>query len=80
MKFIEVDHLPYSNRKPRKSMEEELEKFMKMDCRYAKVDICDEYSSVLSARSAIYAAVKNYKLPIKPILIDGELYLISTDM
>lgn len=80
MKFIKIDRLPDREKRPYNKMEEELEKFLRMGCRYAKVDLCGEYSGVNSARASICNAIKMYDLPIQARLINEELYLISTDI
>lgn len=78
--FYEVDCLPERERVKRKKLERELNKFLKMNVRYAKVNEGYEYSNTVSARSCICAAISNYKLPVKVHLINGVVYLERTDM
>jgi hypothetical protein len=80
MKFQKVDSLPVKARRKYKKLEDELEKFMKMDVKYAKVDYGDEYSSPESARVCISKAIELYQLPLKVCVINGVVYLESADM
>lgn len=80
MNFTKVDRLPDTIRRPYKNLEDELEKFMRMNCKYARVEFAGEYAGANSARAAIHKAIKAFDLPIEAKLINEELYLISTDM
>lgn len=80
MKFQQIDSLPEKKRCEYKKLENELEKFMKMDVKYARVDYGNEYSSPSSAAHTLSLATKQYALPIRVRVINGVVYLESTDM
>lgn len=80
MNFVKVDRLPDRKKRPYKKLEDELEKFMRMDCKYAKVELNGEYAGPNSARASILRAIRLYDLPIQIKMINDEVYLISTDM
>ena len=90
MEFYEVDRLPdrvlhrrriqNTGDKRRAYLEDELEKFMKMDVKYARLDYGDEYKTPGAVSSSLKNAIKKEGLPIKVTIIDSVIYLISTDM
>lgn len=82
MEFVEVKELPKKG--PRceyKSMAPKLYEFLEMNVKCAKM-VFDpyEYINVASAYATINTLAKYHRLPLKAILINGEVYVVRTDM
>lgn len=81
MKFVEVGTLPDNAKTRRGVMEERLEKFVRMNVKYVKIDYrIDEYTSPTSCRLSFANAAKKYNFPVDVKMINGEVYLIRRDM
>ena len=89
MRFVEVAEVPRRRYKTKDSrrpeeyhnLKKELESFLKMDVKTAKVILADgEYVSCSSAQNAIVESIKRFAVPVKARRIDGVLYLERTDI
>lgn len=82
MKLVSVEKLPEEGkRNAYKKPIEWLDEFMKMNTRYAKLEYRkDEYTGAFAAQSALSRTAYRCGYPIKVRQINGELYLIRTDM
>ena len=81
MKFIEVNELPEYQRATYKHVREELEMFLKMNCKYARVDLnSNDYGNPYSACATLSLAARRNGFPIKAAAINGEIYLIRKDI
>lgn len=89
MRFVEVKEIPKRRYKTKDAhrpeeyhnLKKELESFLKMDVKTAKVILADgEYVSCGSAQNAIVDSIKRFAFPVKACRIDGVLYLERTDM
>jgi hypothetical protein len=85
MKFIPVEKLPEKNpqfnRSEWKSMRKVLGDFIKMNVKYARVEVdYDDYSSESSARGALRVGARHHKFPVDVVGRNSEIYLIRTDM
>ena len=65
MKFVEVKELPEKKRSPEHKYDEDIERFMAMCIKFAKVVIdLGEYASVYSAYTSLYRHVYPAKYPV----------------
>lgn len=83
MKFVEVTELPETkpNKKGRYRLTlNELNKFMAMNVKMAKVIMDDTYTNPVSCYSALQNAAKNHVLPIDVKMRQYEVYLIRRDI
>lgn len=80
MKFIEVKGIrPIRGRMHR--MQVEVETFMSMNIKMAKIDYVEcEYKNPMACYKSFWTAVRRYAMPIQVTMIDGEVYLIRKDM
>ena len=82
MTFTPVDKLP--DRIPHNSHKknaEHLKEFLKMNVKYARMDYSAlEYTNLHSARAAIAVVAKYNGLPVKPTIINNEIYLINLEL
>ena len=80
MRFTTMDVIPRFTRKPSERQMELLE-FMNMGVQCVKVALLPgEYSTINSAHSTLSSCVKKLGIPVVVRTINGELYLIRTDM
>ena len=83
MKFIEVTELPEPNvhvRRPNSVIYDELDRFMAMNVKMAKVADNDLYPSTFNCYSALRSVVKWHVMPIDVKLRNNEVYLIRRDI
>lgn len=82
MKFSKVDSLP--EKKPRcdyKSVMPQLQTFLDMGVKYAKVSYYpNEYANHYSLAATIHNLAGRYRFPITSKILNGEVYVIRTDM
>lgn len=81
MKFVEVDKIPERFRATKCNFIERLDEFMGMNVKIAKAvpDEC-EYINTSACRAAFYYACHKYGYPIDVTAVNGDVYLIRTDM
>ena len=80
MRFTKVEKLPAFKR-GYGARQMELLDFMNMDVLCVKVTLVPgEFSNIDIARTTLQTSAKRAGLPIKARILDGELYLIRTDM
>ena len=80
MRFTKVDKLPKFT-KGYGARQMELMEFMKMEVMCVKVTLAPgEYSNIGVGRTTLQQSAKKAGLPIKARILNGELYLIRTDM
>ena len=83
MKFIEVTELPETNHNKlgrRGITKNELDQFMTMRIKMAKIVLHDGYMNVVSGYSALSHLVKYHALPIDIKMRNGDIYLIRRDI
>lgn len=83
MKFIEVTELPEPNlrgRRPNSVIYGEMDKFMAMNVKMAKVADNDLYPDMFNCYSALASVVKHHAMPITVKLRNNEVYLIRRDI
>lgn len=89
MRFVEVAEVPRRRYKQKgdrtpseyHNLKNELNAFMKMDVKIVRIIFYeDEYASFTSAGKAIGGAVKRMRLPVKVRWVDGDVYLVRTDI
>ena len=82
MQLTPVDGLPVRNANCQyKNLKEYLDSYMKTNVKCVHVKFAPyEFASVYSAYHSFIRAVKITNYPIKPVLVNSELYLIRTDM
>lgn len=80
MRFTAIEKLPNKGRKL-SARQMELLEFMNMGAKCVKITLAPgEYSNLNSAQSTLIVSAKKAGFPIKVRNIDGELYLVRTDM
>ena len=80
MRFTTMDVMPRLTRKPSERQMELLE-FMNMGVQCVKITLAPgEYASTNSAHSTLSQCIKKLGIPVVVRTINGELYLIRTDM
>lgn len=80
MRFTTMDVMPRLTRKPSERQMELLE-FMNMNVRCVKVTLAPgEFKSINSAQSTLSGCIKKLGIPVVVRSVNGELYLIRTDM
>ena len=86
MTFVEVDKLPdcARGRGPRAEKhqtQKELEGFMKMEIKMARVDILDgEFANPRSIESSLNCAIRLGAFPIKVVRRQNCIYLVRKDI
>ena len=83
MKFVAVNELPTHDDKPAEyhNYTKEFERFMKKNCKFAKVEFEDgEYKNLLSSYPSIKYAIQRRALPIDIRCINGDIYLVRRDI
>lgn len=85
MTFVPVDKIPekapQTERAEWKPMRKVLNSFLEKNVKYARVHLdYDDYNSETSAQSAINAAARNHKLPVKAFTRNSVLFVTRTDM
>lgn len=82
MKLIPVNELPERNhRTGKKSNLDCLQEFLKMNVRYAKLDVPElDYVHPFSAYTSTLNSVKRFKLPVAVYFINGDVYLANLEM
>jgi hypothetical protein len=81
VKIVKVDVLPNYQRAAYKHVAEELEKFLEMECKYARVELdTGDYNNQYSALNTFHSAIRTNGFPVKAAAINGEIYLIRKDM
>lgn len=58
----------------------EIQGFMDMSIKVAKIDTGDHYSNVNTAVKTLYNSIKRYGFPIDVIQRNGEVFFIRRDM
>lgn len=80
MRFIEVKGFVPRQKKWGR-LRVELETFMSMNIKTAKVDYAEcEYKKSITCYKCLWNAARRYAMPIRVAMIDGEIYLIRRDM
>ena len=81
-RFTPVESIPEQAPKGfRKNNGEHLYEFMSMNVKKAKMDIAGmDYAHAYSAYAATRTSANYYGLPINVRFINGEIYLVRTDM
>ena len=81
MKFVEAEVEKGNARRPYKKMKDELEVFMRMNVKSAKVIYTkQEYTSAAAANKSLHDGAINAGLPIKTTVRNGTVYLVRTDL
>ena len=81
MNFVPVDFLPERRYTTYKKVGTYLQEFMKMNVKTVRVDYSsDEYTSAQCATTPFRYAINADGYPIKVQIINGDVYLIRTDM
>lgn len=82
MRFTPVEKFPEQVPKCcKKNKSEHLYEFMNMNVKRAKMEINDmDYAHPYSAYASTRTSVDYYDLPIDVHFINGEIYLVRTDM
>lgn len=82
MRFTPVDEIPQQGPKRfKKNNGDHLYEFMNMNVKRAKMEINDlDYAHPYSAYASTRTSIKYYGLPIDVHFINGETYLVRTDM
>lgn len=82
MRFTPVSKIPEQVPKCfKKNNGDDLYEFMNMNVKRAKMDFSNtDYAHSYSAYAAIRTSIKYHNLPITVHFINGEIYLVRTDM
>lgn len=86
MRFVAVDKLPNCDRgrvprAEKHQTQKDLDAFMKMGIKIARVDILDgEFANVRSIESSLNSAVRIGAFPIKVVRRQSRLYLVRKDI
>ena len=81
MNFVPVDYLPERRYTTYKKVSAYIQEFMKMNVKTVRVDYSsDEYTSAQCASTPFRYAINTDDYPIMVRIINGDLYLIRTDM
>lgn len=87
MKLIPIKELPMKNKPVRRGRAKSkdifgmLEEFMETGAKYAKVEYTNaEYASRPSAQASLCRATLDYRYPLYVRSINGDVYIIRTDI
>lgn len=82
MQLTPVEELPVRNANGQyKNLKKYLDSYMKMNVKCVQVKFAPyEFNSTYSAYHSFIRMVKLFNYPIKPTIINNELYLARTDM
>jgi hypothetical protein len=80
MKIIPVKGLPERHICSYKRMGSFCEEFLAMNIKYAKIEVEDSYSSAYAAFHSLRGITTRRNDPCYPTMVNGELYLVRTDM
>lgn len=81
MKLVTVNKLPDRCRGEWKDNRYILKDFLRTNCKYAQISFEEyEFSSTFSAVVSLKRLAVREGLPIKAEIINGDVYLIRTDM
>lgn len=78
MKLVKIKEVPGRRNN---DVQGYLTEFMQMNVPVVRVDFAPkEYKSVYSAAGSFVKAIKRLNIPAKPMIRDGQVYLIRTDI
>jgi hypothetical protein len=82
MRFTPVEDIPEQAQKcSNQNIGDKLREFVNMNVKKAKMNIDDmAYSHPYSAYTAIRSSISYFGLPINVRFINGDIYLVRTDM
>lgn len=80
-KLVPVKELPAKEYNRRHDNAVLCEEFMRMNVKYAKVDLCiDEYRAINYAYSSLRQSVLDKNYPFYVVIRNGDIYFVRTDM
>lgn len=82
MKLVPVEKAPVRKANCQyKNLREYLNRFMTMPAKYVHVQFdSSEFANVYSAYGSFFRMINLFSFPVKATIINGELYLIKTNM
>ena len=81
MKFVQAEVEKGNARRPYKKLKDELQVFMRMNVKSAKVIFTkQEYTSAQAANKSLRDGAVAAGLPIKSLMRNGTVYLVRTDL